>query len=132
MNIRLTKGASVPNIKLNDEISLNEYEKLTSRWTEILSIVHEEILKYINDDSLCFVDEDELFPTRSKLTGNYYIDNVSYIKRLIPLGFQIMVSTVLTEFLRDKEDGYLGLEITLFTKSEIDIFEVWGIDSSSI
>jgi hypothetical protein len=43
-----------------------------------------------------------------------------------------MVSTRLTEHLSDSEEDYLGLEVTLFTKSANVPFEVWGIDSFSI
>lgn len=67
-----------------------------------------------------------------ELTGNYYIDSVSYIKHINPLGFQIMVNARLTEVLAEKEEAYLGLEVSLFTKAENDTFEVWSIDSSSI
>lgn len=132
MDIKLLKVPSEPDVKFYDGINLTEYEKLNSRWNEILSIVQIEISKYINDDSLCFDDKSDLFPSRCKLTGNYYIDSISYIKRLNPVGFQVKVSTRITEILDNKEEDYLGLEVTIFTKSEDDTFEVWGIDSSSI
>lgn len=132
MDIKLLKAPCDPDIKFYDGINLIEYEQLNSRWNEILSIVQTEVSKYINDDSLCYDDKSDLFPTRSKLSGNYYIDSISYIKRLNPIGFQVMVSTRLTEIWGNKEVYYLGLEVTIFTKSENDTFEVWGIDSSSI
>lgn len=132
MDIRLLKAPSEPDIKFYDGINLTEYAKLNSRWNEILSIVQTEVSKYINDDNLCYDDISGLFPTRSKLTGNYYIDSISYIKRLNPMGFQVMVSAKLTESLDNSEVDYLGLEVTIFAKSGNDTFEVWGIDSSSI
>ena len=132
MKVKLKESDTVLNVKFYDGISLAEYEKITMRWNEILIIVHEEISNYINDDDLCFNDKSDSFPMRSKLTGNYYIDRVSYIKTVNPVGFRIMISTRFTEFFKDEENDYLGLEVTIFIKNENDDFEVWGIDSSDI
>ena len=121
-----------PKIKFYDGICLTEFQKLFERWNEVLLIVHQEIAKYVNDDNLCFDDHDNLFPVRSRLTGNYYLDCVSYIKHINPIGFQIKVNIRMTEPIQDGEDDYLGLDVTIFTQSENDIFEVWGVDSSSI
>lgn len=132
MEIRLVRTSIEPIIKFYDGISLAEYRKLNERWSEILLNVQKEIWKYINDDNLCFKDELELFPNRNKLSGDYYIDSVSYVKHVGPLGFKIIISARLTEKLGNSEEDYLGLEVTLFVKSEKDDFEVLGIDSSCI
>jgi len=131
MNLKLVENE--PNITYYDGISLTQYKDLTKRWCEMLTIVHKELSKYVDDDNLCFDCEDSnLFPNRCKLTGNYYIDSVAYIKQLNPIGFQIMISTKLTEYLSTGENDYLGLEVILFTKSINEKFEVWSIDSSSV
>ncbi|MED4531223.1 hypothetical protein [Metabacillus fastidiosus] len=132
MNLKLIKNAIETENSFYGGISLTQYQKLAKRWDEILSIVHKEVFEYINDDDLCFDDCENSFPTRSKLTGNYYIDSVSYINSVNPAGFQITISTRLTERLLTGEDDYLGLEVVLFAKCVNDTFEVWGIDSSSI
>ncbi|MEH7014697.1 hypothetical protein V7087_28460 [Neobacillus niacini] len=134
MNLKLIENGIKPRIAFYDGICLDQYQDLAKRWNEMLSIVHKEVLTYINDDSLCFDDREDSnsFPLRSKLTGNYNIESVSFIKRVNPMGFQIMIKTRLTEHLPTGEDDYLGLEVTLFTKSINETFKVWGIDSSSI
>ncbi|MGG3798522.1 hypothetical protein [Metabacillus fastidiosus] len=132
MNLKLIGNGIETEIACYEGISLTQYQELAKRWDEILSIVHKEVFDYINDEDLCFDDCENLFPTRSKLTGNYYIDSVSYINYVNPAGFQITISTRLTERLLTSEDDYLGLEVVLFAKSVNDTFEVWGIDSSSI
>lgn len=134
MDLKLRENGIKPRITFYDGISLTQYQDLAKRWNDMLSIVHKEVFKYINDDNLCFNDgEDSIsFPIRSKLTGNYYIDSVSYIKYVNPKGFQIMINTKLTEHLSTGEDDYLALEVTLFTKSENDVFEVWSVESSLI
>lgn len=132
MELKQIKKEVEPNIGFYDGISLSEYDELAKRWEDMLYTVHEEIKKYVNDEELCFGDKVNLFPIRSRLTGNYYIDHVSYIKHVNLIGFQIIVSTRLTEYVQNGEDDYLGLEVTLFTKSKDDIIEVWGVDSSSI
>ncbi len=132
MKIEQIKKNVEPEIKFYDGICLTEFKKLLERWKEILSIVHQEIEKYVNDDDVCFHDHDNLFPVRSRITGHYYIDCVSYMKHVNPIGFRILVNIKLTEPTPDGEDDYLGLDVTLFTHFENDIFEVWGIDSSSI
>ncbi|MGE7021956.1 hypothetical protein [Solibacillus cecembensis] len=134
MNLKLTENGTNPRVDFYDGICLDQYQHLAKRWTEMLSIVHKEVLTYINNDNLCFDDGEDLnsFPVRSKLTGNYYIESVSFIKHVNPMGFQIMIKTRLTEHLPTGEDDYLGLEVTLFTTTINETFKVWGIDSSSI
>lgn len=134
MNLKLIENGIKPKIDFYDGICLEQYQHLANRWNEMLSIVHKEVLTYINDDNFCFDDVENLnsFPVRSKLTGNYYIESVTFIKRVNPMGFQIMIKTRLTEHLPTGEDDYLGLEVTLFTTSINETFKVWGIDSSSI
>ncbi|MEH7351358.1 hypothetical protein [Gottfriedia acidiceleris] len=134
MNIKLIENDTKPIITFYDGISLTQYVDLSKRRKEVLAIVNKEVFKYITDDNLCFDDKDEaeLFPLRRKLTGNYYIKAVSYSKRVSPIGFQIMVEVRSTEYSPTGEDDYLGLDVTLFTSSENDDLEVWGMDSYSI
>ncbi|MFD1739346.1 hypothetical protein ACFSCX_22960 [Bacillus salitolerans] len=133
MNLKLIESGIEPNIEFYDGISLKQYQDLSKRWNEILLIVHKEILNYVNDDNLCFDSGEDIFPLRSELTGNYYIDSISYIKHVNPIGIQIMIKTRLTKTLQNgKEDDYLELDVTLFTSFINHNFEVWGIDSSSI
>ncbi|MFA9455140.1 hypothetical protein ACERJO_00015 [Halalkalibacter sp. AB-rgal2] len=133
MNLNLIESKIEPSIEFYGGFNLKQYQDLTKRWNEMLLLVHKELLNYINDNDLCFDSGEDVFPLRNKLTGNYYIDSVSYSKHVNPMGFQIMIKTRLTENLQNgKEDDYLGLDVTLFTLSINHHFEVWGIDSSSI
>jgi hypothetical protein len=134
MELKLKENGLKPKITFFNGLCQTEYQSLSNRWNEMLSIIYIEVFKYINNDDLCFSEEEDSgsFPVRNKLTGIYYMDSVSYGKHVNPMGFQIMVSTRFTENLSDREEDYLGLEVTLFTKSANDPFEVWGIDSSSI
>lgn len=132
MDLKLIENGNELRITFYNGICLNEYQDLAKRWNEMLSIVHQELLNYIHDDNLCFDGSEESFPVRSKLTGNYYINSVSYINHINPVGYQIMIETRLTEHIPTGEDDYLGLEVTLFTRSVNHNFEVWSIDSSSI
>jgi len=134
LNLIFRENDNKANITFYNGISLEQIKDIDKRWNEIFSIVHTEVFKYINDDNLCFDENEnsELFPIRKKLTGNYYIDAISYSKQVSPIGIQIMITTRFTERCLTGEDDYLGLDVTLFTKSKNDIFEVWGIDSYSI
>ncbi|WP_242215078.1 hypothetical protein [Bacillus cereus group sp. BfR-BA-01383] len=134
MNLIFRENDNKANIIFYNGISLEQIKDIDKRWNEICSIVNTEVFKYINDDNLCFDENEnsELFPIRKKLTGNYYIDAISYSKQVSPIGIQIMITTRFTEHCLTGEDDYLGLDVTLFTKSKNDIFEVWGIDSYSI
>ncbi|KGX90207.1 hypothetical protein [Pontibacillus marinus] len=132
MDLKLIENENELRITIYNGVCLNEYQDLAKRWNEMLSFVHHELLDYIHDDSLCFDDSEDSFPVRSKLTGNYYINSVSYINHVNPVGYQIMIETRLTEHIPTGEDDYLGLEVTLFTRSVNHNFEVWSIDSSSI
>ncbi|MGG1149575.1 hypothetical protein [Bacillus wiedmannii] len=131
MNLIFRENDNKANITFYNGISLEQIKDIDKRWNEIFSIIHKEVFKYINDDNLCFDENEnsELFPIRKKLTGNYYIDAISYSKQVSPIGIQIMITTRFTEHCLTGEDDYLGLDVTLFTKSKNDIFEVWGIDT---
>lgn len=134
MDLKLIRNGLKPRITFYDGICLTQYQELAKRWDEMLSIAHREVFKYVNDENLCFdyCDDSNSFPVRSKLTGNYYIDSISYSNHVNPTGFLIMINARLTEHLSTGDDDYLGLEVTLFTRFEYDVFEVWGVDSSSI
>lgn len=131
LNLIFRENDNKANITFYNGISLEQIKDIDKRWNEIFSIIHKEVFKYINDDNLCFDENEnsELFPIRKKLTGNYYIDAISYSKQVSPIGIQIMITTRFTEHCLTGEDDYLGLDVTLFTKSKNDIFEVWGIDT---
>ncbi|MFC3802578.1 hypothetical protein [Cohnella sp. GCM10012308] len=129
MNLNLIEKEIKSKIRFYDGIHLTEFEGLSKRWNEISTIIYQEIFNYINDDQLCSEDS---FPIRSKLSGNCYIDSISYIKSLNPQGVQIMFETRLTEYLPAGEEDYLGLEITIFANTIDGEFVVWGVDSSSI
>jgi hypothetical protein len=58
-----------------------------------------------NDDG----EDSNSFPVRSKLTGNYYIDSVSYINHVNPIGIQMIIKTIFTEHLTTGDNDYLGL-----------------------
>ncbi|KAB2495189.1 hypothetical protein [Priestia endophytica] len=131
VNLKLIECEQQPEITFYDGISLTQYQNLAQRWNGILSIVHREISTYVNDDRACYEEIDD-FPSRCILTGNYYINDVAYIARVNPTGFQIMIQTHLTGLEFGREDDYLGLEVTLYTKSLTDNFVVWGVDSSVI
>ncbi|MGG3889897.1 hypothetical protein [Metabacillus fastidiosus] len=91
MNLKLIGNGIETEIACYEGISLTQYQQLVKRLDEILSIVHKRVFEYINDDDLCFDDCENLFPAHSKLTGNYYIDSVSYINYVNPAGFQITI-----------------------------------------
>ena len=54
--------------------TLAQYEECKKHRREILEKVHREIEAYVNDDDLTFDDEDT-FPSRGRLSGEYYIEN---------------------------------------------------------
>jgi hypothetical protein len=87
MELKLKENGLKPKITFYDGLCLTEYQDLSNRWNEMLSIIHKEVFKYINNDDLCFNEEEDSdsFPVRNKLTGIYYIDSVSYGKHVNPV-----------------------------------------------
>lgn len=127
LKIKLTRTFEKSNIKLFDGITLKECQKINSHWSEIMKIVHKKALEYINENT-----DESSFPIQSELTGNYYIDSVSYVKQVNPIGFQLTINLHFTELFNKMEEDYLGLGVILFTTSEINSFTILGIDSFSI
>lgn len=68
-----------PRIKLEDGITPEEYQALSSRWEEMLSLAEEIIWQnYLNPKSDGLMSEVDSFPDIRYLTGNYYVGDVSY------------------------------------------------------
>lgn len=131
MNIRWRPNAKFPDPRFYDGISLGEYEQLTARRTELLTLTGEAVNDYVNDHELCFGEEEGLFPVRARLSGEAYIGSVSYASGVDPLGFRIMIEVRLTEVGAEPQD-YLGLELNWFARTAEAEFELWGIDSAAL
>lgn len=68
-----------PRIDLNDGITQEEYHALAARWEEMLSLAEEILWKnYLNPQSEEIISELDSFPDIRYLTGNYYVERVSY------------------------------------------------------
>lgn len=92
----------------------------------ILQIVESEITDYINNDELCN-DSDNMFPQRSRLTGEWYIESIYFENEMLS------ISSALLGLSWDlKPDDYLGLEIHLKYEQSDNQFIVYGVDSSCI
>lgn len=104
----------------------NLKELFDKRGVEILNIAYQEALKYINDDQLCN-DDENMFPRKSRLTGEYYLRSVSFSD----YGFCSVVLNFLEK--RDStKDDYLGLEIVFWYDKAQDKFFVREVNSESI
>ncbi|POP43409.1 hypothetical protein CHU32_10040 [Superficieibacter electus] len=95
--------------------------------------VYQTVLDYLNEEALCNADPD-MFPCRSRLTGNYYIAEKCCVKQ--ENRFHGSVLTHFTELFTGGvivapiEQDYLALEIYFsFQNGEV---EITGIDSASI
>ena len=68
-----------PRIDLDDGISQEEYQVLSSRWNEMIKLAEEIMYRnYLNPKSNNLMSEVNSFPDIRYLTGNYYVADVSY------------------------------------------------------
>lgn len=93
---------------------------------DILTLVEKEITEYVNDDFLCN-DEEDMFPKRSRLTGEWYIRDIGFYDK-----DYLSICTSFLEIFQGTKMDYLGLEVHLVYDEKIDKFLCDGIDSESI
>lgn len=93
---------------------------------EVLHTAYEESFRYLNDDQLCN-DEENMFPRKSRLTGEYYVAGVTFADNdycAVKLNFLGKQGEV--------KDDYLGLEIIYSYDQERDLFRAREVNSECI
>jgi len=90
----------------------------------LLKTTEKEIWNYISNDFLCN-DSENMFPKRSLLTGEWYIESISFDEKVLA------IQTVLLGTDLGYKDDYLGLEVVFIYDKEQNIFCVDGVNSSS-
>lgn len=104
-----------------------ELEKLFyAHEAEIMALVEREITDYVNCDDCCN-DDENMFPKRKCLTGEWYLEGVSFSEN-----GRLGVDTAFLSEVTGAKDDYLGLEVILFYDDDTQEFLVHGVDSSSI
>ncbi|MBT6157963.1 MAG: hypothetical protein HOH82_25170 [Planctomycetaceae bacterium] len=126
-------------IHLEDDFSRSVYDEIQKHRDRLLSVVHEAVEKYLND-VFGVLDDDEddedEFPSRSKMTGEYYIIDELY--RQVPGmdGYQLGIQTYCLEkpWMEGQVDcDYLGLHVWIRWEPKTGKFVVNGnTDSSAI
>jgi hypothetical protein len=128
---------------VDDEFGQAEFEELQKQYGSVLQMVHEAIQAYVDDSALTFESEDVGFPSRNRMTGEYYIGVESYwvndepwfaaVGRSREYRFSLMAHCLEHPFMPDQEDrDYLGLEVHFIWIPAEMRFEFLGVDSSSI
>lgn len=108
-------------------------QDVLNRAGKILRLVHGCVSDYLNDDSLCFAD-GENFPDRNRLTGEYYVGNLSVVEDGAG-AYQVSIRARCLEksqLSSDESQDYLGLEVRLFCPGIGQPFEFMGADSQSL
>jgi hypothetical protein len=126
--------ADRPIISVTD-LTRAEYAALRNHRDEMLRVVHHEVEDYLNTPGL--YDEGKGFPDRLRMTGAYYLGDLSYWAHRDPTWIQISVMCRCLEHPRprvDRQDDYLGLEVWLkCVPDRWSTFDVYrNTDSSSI
>jgi len=101
-----------------DGVSHQEYGSLQKRRPEILAALDAAVDRYVKENS---EPGDDSFPSRDRLTGEFYIGHETYSKQSSPASkknspasFQISLFCRCLEQPRpgsDEPDDYLGLEV---------------------
>ncbi len=125
--------AKAPDAVLNS-VRLSEYRAVQEHRAALLRAVHDEVQRYFDDTDLVF--ESESFPSRGRLTGEYYLGEESYEMHVGPVWIQIGVACHCLERANGSgrpEQDYLGLNVWVRCDPQAWSFEVFrNTDSSSI
>ncbi len=109
-----------PRIDYDDNFTIDECEKLP----KIKESMMKEMEDFLFEDYLADL-EGEDFPNLRIMTGNYYVQCVSYNKTNKG-GYQIIVAIRMTSLEEGKEEDYFGIDFslefdTLDEKPEIEV-----------
>src|SRR5688500_5997564 len=108
--------ATQPDLGIQN-VTVADFAAIQRRRTQLLTAVHREVEAYLNDPRLHFTGDEDSFPTRDRLTGEYYIGGESYTAHDgKPAWFQVGVMCRCLERPRGRlkqPDDYLGLEVWL-------------------
>ena len=118
-----------------------EYERVFAQRSLIMGMVQVVVEGYINCKPVTFNSAKDGFPSRDRLTGDYYVSSESYwIKEDTDnfngrqYCFSIMAHCLEhSQFPEQIDQDYLGLEIHFVWQPSFGWFEFYGdVDSSSI
>jgi hypothetical protein len=107
---------------------------LQSGREELLAAVHAEVSSYLSDPQLVFGGSED-FPSRRRLTGDYYIGDESYCVDPDTAGYRISVmARCLANPLSPQSapDDYLGLEVWLAADAGCRTFTTFRNTDSSV
>ena len=113
---------------------LSTYHAIQERRGDLLTAVHDGLCSYCNTDRISDEDSDD-FPNWGRLTGQYYIGDISYTPHVEPVWYEIAVNARFLErqFHDNQSDfDYLNLEVYVKCVPEDWTFEVLDYNSSVI
>jgi hypothetical protein len=95
---------------------LSDYHAIQQRRQQMLDIVHQEVEAYLNTPGLYGEAGDDMFPDRSRMSGEYYVSDESYTGHVGPVWIQVGITChCLGKPSRPGQEDrdYLGLEVWL-------------------
>jgi hypothetical protein len=117
-------------------VRLSAYHAIQQRREQLLDVVHQEVEAYLNTPGLYGEDGNDMFPNRSRMSGEYYVSDESYIGHVGPEWIQVGVMCHCLEKpsrAGQRDRDYLGLEVWLRCDPADWSFAVFrNTDSSSI
>ena len=111
--LELPGWAQQPDTDFNN-IRLSDYHAIQQHRKQMLDVVHQEVEAYLNTPSLYTEGGDDVFPDRSRMSGEYYVGDESYTGHVGPVWIQVGITCRCLEkpSRPGQEDrDYLGLEV---------------------
>lgn len=128
------KWAREPDVWLHD-LRLADYHAVQQYRERMLKVVHKEVEAYLNTAGLYYEGDEGGFPSRSRMTGEYYVSDEGYTAHVGPVWFQVSIKChCLGSRLPDSAEvgDYLGLEVWLRCEPKKWTFDVFRNTDSSV
>ena len=121
-----------------EEFGEQEFRQATAHHGEMLEVVQEAVQQYADDDERVFSEEQQLFPQRTRLTGEYYIGREDYSIYQGPVHppirpeerkhmLSVMVRCLEKQWIENQTDfDYLGLEVFFWWEPAEQKFQYVG------
>ncbi|MBC8138845.1 MAG: hypothetical protein H8F28_23445 [Fibrella sp.] len=115
-----------------NDLSDAEFSSVEQCRPKLIHVVTDAITDYINDDALCSADGLS-FPDRSKLTGEYYLEDENYSSDSFTIAIRLTVRCLEKPHrFSERADDYLGFFIGLTLSRATAELDLHTLDSAAL
>ncbi|ULH18198.1 hypothetical protein MF271_22270 (plasmid) [Deinococcus sp. KNUC1210] len=124
LTYRVVRTERPQHISGHDALSQEEQAFLASRWADVLECVQQAVREAVEDESASGELDNNFFPSRLRMTGEYYIESLS---SLSGEALSFMLHFLELPYFEGQVDfDYLGYDLSIKRSNGSLAYELWG------